>query len=39
MYNYQFSKTVRKFLEKRDKSFLLRFEEKLSEIQQNPHHP
>lgn len=36
MYNYRLSKTVIKFLEKRDKAFLLRFEEKLDEIVKNP---
>lgn len=28
-----------KFLEKRDKAFLLRFEEKLWEIRKDPYHP
>lgn len=36
MYNYRLSKTVIKFLEKRDKAFLLRFDEKLDEIVKNP---
>ncbi len=39
MYKYKLSKTVIKFLEKRDKAFLLRFDEKLSEIRKNPHNP
>jgi mRNA interferase RelE/StbE len=39
MYKYRLSKTVIKFLEKRDKAFLLRFEEKLMEIRKDPHHP
>lgn len=39
MYSFRFSKTVIKFLEKRDKAFLLRFEEKFNEIIQDPHHP
>jgi mRNA-degrading endonuclease RelE of RelBE toxin-antitoxin system len=39
MYNYRLSKTVIKFLEKRDNAFLLRFEEKLMEVRKDPHHP
>ena len=39
MYNYRFSKTVIKFLEKRDKAFLLRFDEKFDEIIKDPYHP
>jgi hypothetical protein len=33
MYNYRLSKTVIKFLEKRDN------EEKLMEVRKDPHHP
>ena len=36
MYSYRLSKTVIKFLEKRDQAFLLRFDEKLDEIVKNP---
>ena len=36
MYNYRLSKTVIKFLEKRDKAFLLRFDKKFNEIIENP---
>ena len=39
MYNYKLSKTVIKFLKKRDKAFLLRFDEKLDEIVKNPTNP
>lgn len=39
MYNYRFSKTVIKFLEKRDKAFLLRFDEKFDDIIKDPYHP
>jgi mRNA interferase RelE/StbE len=39
MYRYKLSKTVMKFLEKRDKAFLLRFEEKLTEIRKDPYNP
>lgn len=36
MYNYRLSKTVIKFLEKRDQAFLLRFDKKFDEIIENP---
>ena len=39
MYSYRLSKTVIKFLEKRDQTFLLRFDEKLDEIVKNPKKP
>ena len=39
MYNYRLSKTVIKFLEKRDQAFLLRFDKKFDEIIENPTHP
>ena len=39
MYSYRLSKTVIKFLEKRDQAFLLRFDEKLDEIVKNPANP
>jgi hypothetical protein len=39
MYKYQLSKTVRKFLDKRDRAFLLTFNTKLIAIRENPTHP
>ena len=39
MYKYQLSKTVRKFLDKRDQAFLLSFNAKLTAIRENPTHP
>ena len=39
MYKYQLSKTVRKFLDKRDQAFILTFNEKLTAIRENPIHP
>ena len=39
MYSQRLSKTVIKFLQKRDKAFLLRFDEKFDEIIKDPHHP
>jgi mRNA-degrading endonuclease RelE of RelBE toxin-antitoxin system len=39
MYTYRFSKVVSKFLDKKDKVFLLRFQKKLEEVIKNPYHP
>jgi len=39
MHKYQLSKTVRKFLDKRDQAFILSFKTKLTAIRENPTHP
>ena len=36
MYHFKFSKKVQKFLEKRDKKFLILFQEKIEELVESP---